>query len=134
MNLTLKHTDFLAEGIFGNLYDEQNRQLWATLEHSYDSGHGNGSYTNKIPPGVYKCVRGQHRLHSMTHTFETFEVTNVPGHTNILIHSGNKNDDSSGCVLLGTKRVNGTVVSSKLAFQSFMELQHGIDQFTLTVI
>jgi len=134
MNLTLKHTDFLVDGIFGNLYDEQNKQLWATLEHSYDSGNGDGSYINKIPPGVYMCVRGNHRLASMTHSFETFEVTNVPGHTNILIHRGNFNKDSEGCILLGTKRVGDTVVSSALAFAAFMELQVGIDQFTLTII
>lgn len=134
MNLILKHTDFLADGIFGNLYDESNKLLWATLEHAYDSGLGDGSYAPKVPPGTYLCVRGQHQLAHMTQPFITFEVTNVPGHTNILIHVGNQDSDSSGCILLGTMRVNDSIIHSADAFNAFMKLQDGIDQFTLTVI
>jgi hypothetical protein len=133
MNVILKRTDFLADGIFGNLYDENNKLLFATLEHAFDSGAGDGSFAPKIPSGSYKCVRGQHQLAHMTQPFITFEVTNVPGHTNILFHQGNFNKDSEGCILLGTLRVNDTIIHSADAFKSFMNLEDNIDQFILTV-
>ena len=92
MIVTLKRTEFRDDGIFGEL-SAGNLNL-VTLEHSYDK-------KPKIPVGTYKCVRGVHHLANMVHPFTTFEVTGVPGHTNILIHPGNWNSDSEGCILVG---------------------------------
>lgn len=135
MNLTLSRNDYREDGIFGIITDEASKQIAVSLEHAYDSGNGDGSYAPKVPAGVYKCVRGQHRLASMKQNFTTFEVTNVPGHTNILFHTGNYNHDSEGCILLG--RAYGgqprMIEQSKMTFEAFMALQDGVDQFTLTV-
>lgn len=137
MTLRLVRTLKREDGVFGQLFGNSDELLAFTLEHAYDSGHGDGTYLSKIPPGVYKCVKGQHRLHSMKQPFITFEVTGVTGHSNILFHVGNYNKDSDGCVLLGQacKEVNGKqmLVSSRLAFQHFIEYLQGIDNFTLTV-
>lgn len=134
MNLTLKNDDFLADGIFGTLSDENNQTLCVTLQHAYDSANGDGSFLPKLPPGVYKCVRGQHQLASMHQPFTTFEITGVLGHTNILFHQGNYDKDSEGCVLLGVARSGDMILHSAIAFKQFMQLQDGIDFFTLTVI
>lgn len=136
MNLKLKRIDYFTDGIFGELSDDKGHKIASTLEHAYDSGHGGGSYKPKLPNGTYNCVRGMHQLHD-SKPFETFEITNVPGHKGILLHIGNFNKDSEGCVLLGTEQTNTgkfhMIAHSKAAFQRFMDLQKGVDKFTLTV-
>lgn len=131
MNLRLVRSRYSLYGVFGALLDELNRKIAITLEHAYPTMHG--SFTAKIPPGDYVCVRGQHRLPGMTNTFETFEVTNVPGHTGILFHKGNYNSDSEGCILLGLLVATGCVLESRQAFADFLAVQEGCDSFTLTV-
>lgn len=136
MNLTLKRTDFREDGCFGILTrDDSGKQIAVTLEHSYDSGNGDGSYTAKLKPGVYTCVRGTHRLHDKK-PFETFEITGVKGHYGILFHVGNYNDDSEGCVLVG-HYFGGEprmISQSRMTFAAFMALQKGVKSFKLTVI
>ncbi len=75
-----------------------------------------------------------HRLHGMTEDFETFEIRGVPGHTGILFHWGNYNQDSDGCVLLGSARNGDMIVNSREEFANFMELQKGINNFELVVV
>lgn len=137
MNLTLVRTVNNEDGILGNLEDEAGNSIAVTLEHAYDLGTGDGSYSPKLPDGVYLCVRGQHQLHGMSSPFSTFEVTKVPGHTGILFHVGNYNRDSDGCILLGESievdHGNHMITDSRDAFAKFLALQEGIDQFTLTV-
>lgn len=135
MDLILKRVAFRKDGIFSNLLDDQGTILFPTLEHSYldNSAH----YFPKIPDGSFECIRGPHRLEGMTNDFETFEITGVIGHTNILFHVGNFNDDSEGCVLVGTSIVKApylwTISNSRIAFDKFMDLQNGLDNFQLAV-
>lgn len=142
MNMTLKRTDATSRGIFGELQDEAGKFVAFTLEHAYE--HVPTSvppvWEPKLPPGVYTCVRGQHQLHSGP--IETFEVTGVPDHKGILLHPGNTEDDSEGCILLGLHRSfsaesEGSPVgisSSREAFNKFMDMQAGKDEFTLAVV
>jgi len=136
MNLTLKRTDNREDGIFGVLTEtDSGKQVAVTLEHSYDSGLGNGSYAPKVPPGIYKCARGMHKLHNMRQPFETFEVMGVKGHKGILFHVGNWNNDSEGCILVGHGYGGDPrmISQSRMTFSKFMALQHGINEFTLIV-
>lgn len=137
MNLILTRTEATQDGIFSELTDENGTHVCVTLEHAYDSGEGNGSYAPKLKPGTYQCVRGQHRLAKMKLPFTTFEITGVPGHTNILFHVGNYNDDSEGCILLGKMTTylenHKCITHSKDTFASFMDMQNKVDEFTLTV-
>ena len=133
MTLTRNPGDFLPSGIFGVLSSQDNSLELATLEHAYLQP--DASWAPKIPVGTYTCVRGLHRLDGMTSDFETFEITNVQGHTNILFHTGNYNNDSAGCVLVGLQQVNNVkIIGSRIAFGQFLALQAGVDQFNLTVI
>lgn len=123
-------TDYLEDGIFGELEIKENVKL-ATLERAYPSEHG--LWLAKIPEGVYKCIRGYHRLHGMDFDFVTFEITNVPGHSSCLFHWGNKEIDSDGCILLGTYRNGNLIFKSKIAFETFMTELVGINESELTI-
>ena len=139
--LGLTRLRFLRSGIFGILSDPVGPLVLHTLEHAYaitpEVVSASTSYTPKIPPGTYRCVRGMHRLAHMDHDFETFEVTGVEGHTNLLFHIGNFNEDSNGCILLGLALAQGAetenVLNSKEAFNLFMKELEGRDVFTLIV-
>ncbi len=133
MNLTLTRYECKDIGIFGDLTDETGARVCFTLEHAYDSGLGNGSYAPKVPSGTYTCKRSQHQLAHMDFPFTTFQIMNVPNHTNILFHSGNFNADSDGCVLVGTTSYQERLFQSMAAFKKFMEIQNGVDEFTLIV-
>lgn len=129
--MKLVRSEYRPDGIFGQLTDAKGHPICHTLEHSYNN-------LPKLPPGQYICVRGMHKLHSTPDPFETFEITGVPGHGNILFHWGNYNKDSDGCVLLGDAPVtmpNGEkmIPNSKAAFAKFMKDLTGIKEFMLTV-
>ena len=137
MNLILQRDAYRADGIFSTCSDDQGQPVMATLEHAYDDG--SGGWSPKIPPGVYTCNRGDHRLHGMANTFETFEVTGVEGHEGILFHWGNFNRDSEGCILVGQGNAtqgDGTemITGSRLEFEKFMALHADEQEFTLTVL
>jgi Family of unknown function (DUF5675) len=84
---------------------------------------------------MYTCQRGIHQLGhpGSLVSIETFEVMNVPGHTGILFHTGNTDEDSEGCILLGDKVQNFELLDSRNTFQEFMKLMEGKDTFQLGV-
>lgn len=129
MTLQLVRESFRPDGIFSRLILEDGTQYYC-LEHSYDC-------KPKIYDGEFTCVRGQHQLAHMSQPFETFEITGVQGHSNILIHVGNWNSDSEGCVLIGDGWADSPqgrmIVESRIAFTDFMNRMAGIDSFQLTV-
>lgn len=123
-----------AFGIFGKLTDGE-KFIAYTLEHAYASNVVGEGFKAKLPEGEYTCVRGFHKIGKpgALKTIETFEVTNVPGHSGILFHVGNYNRDSDGCILLGTEVLMYQVAESQKAFEQFMLGLKGINQFQLTV-
>lgn len=129
MKLILKRYEKSQDGVFGKLVLESGEDLCFTLEHAYLCEH---EYFPKVNPGEYTCKRGTHCLHNGV-PFETFEVTGVEGHTNILLHAGNYNKDSEGCILLGTGKLNNMITNSQAAFGMFLRLMEGLDEFTLVV-
>lgn len=137
MILSLSRFQKQREGIASLLEDASGKTVSVTLEHAYPDG--SGGWEPKIPNGTFTCVRGKHRLDSMPvgEFFETFMITGVPGHTNLLFHWGNWEKDSDGCVLTGaalTESPGGLMVTnSKATFKKIMGLLEGVDQFTLTV-
>jgi Family of unknown function (DUF5675) len=133
--MRIERTQFRADGIFGRMYNANGVPQAYTLEHAYENP--DGTYSPKVPPGQYICVRGQHQLEGMSAPFTTFEVTDVPGHTNILIHFGNWNDDSAGCFLIGQAIIPSDkgqmITNSRATFDAFMSSMAGISEFMLTV-
>lgn len=138
MDLILTRKDRRPDGIFSELRNQTGELLAVTLEHAYPSPFPEGSgWAPKIPNGTYTCRRGQHRLHGMTEDFSTFEITGVAGHQNLLFHWGNYNKDSEGCVLVGKALAQAgaseMITNSRATFAELMELQAGLEHFTLTV-
>ena len=131
MNLALDRNEWSKDGIFGRLLDENGQEIAVTCEHAYSDG--SDAWASKIPPGLYQCVKGMHRLHGHTLDFETFEIIGVHGHSGLLFHCGNTNEDSEGCVLLGLTRTDKMILSSRMAFDRFMLKQKGVTSFTLVV-
>lgn len=48
-------------------------------------------------------------------------LQNVPQFDGVLIHVGNSDKDSSGCILLGKNKQAGKVVDSRIVWTSFMQ-------------
>lgn len=131
MDLILKRTSYTADGIFGELFDNEGNLIAFTLEHSFPDG---SSFKPKVLEGVYKCVRHL----PVRLTYDTFILLNVPPFqgnevTGILIHIGNFNKDSDGCILVGSARKENMVINSKEIFTKIMNIQKGIISFTLTI-
>ncbi len=133
MNMTLTRIDDSELGIFGTLDPDDESFLLQTLEHAYQFPESI-TWQPKVPAGIYTCLRGLHRLPGMSEPFFTFEITDVPGHTNILFHPGNTESDSSGCVLLGLTREGSSILKSRDAFNLFMNSLVGVESFQLKVI
>lgn len=142
MDLVLGRYDRASDGVFGALYPfGEQTPSWrlSTLEHAYGV-NSDGEWLPKLPAGTWTCQRG---WHSLEHGWQgwTYQIMNVPDHTNMLFHPGNGEEDSDGCVLLGTNVVHTTVhglperwvVQSRRAFGVFMRAQAGCETFQLTV-
>lgn len=129
MNCVLTRLNVTDAGIFGELRGERGGLICVTLEHNYGGAP-------KLAPGTYTCRRHPpNRL-----PYETFMVEGVPDFqgqpvSGILLHIGNYDRDSEGCILLGsyTQSDLTQICQSKFAFTEFMHLQTGFDEFTLVV-
>lgn len=130
MDMILKRTKWLSDGIFGQLQSIDGQFQVDTIEHAYPIGV---HFISKIPLGVYICKR---RL-SPHFGYEVFEVTDVPNCTYIEIHIANTENDVQGCIgvgeSLGTLNGFDAVLQSGEAFKNLMALQSGIQTFELTV-
>jgi hypothetical protein len=144
MDITLTRFSKTSQGIFSKVTDTQRgAQLGWACEHAYvEPG---GDWEPKIPPGEYTChYDPDAKLGEWPKIFPfpTYQVMDVPGHTGILIHTGNTESASEGCILLGLSygSMGGVpaVFSSRAAWQAFMATQMATDgtypDFTLTVV
>lgn len=135
MKLILKRDDCTEAGQFSTLIDPTAAGfILQTCERAYNV---NGRWSPKIPPGIYKCLRGVHRLDDGV-MFVTYEVMGVAGHIGLLFHTGNTFKDSKGCVLTGLARgvVDDlpAVTQSRAAFSQFMGHTAGLPSFDLEVV
>jgi len=126
--LILKRIAENEDGTFGVLIDG-NTPFALTLERNWLDNKPNESC---IPAGKYVCKR------IISPRFgETFEVTNVPGRSHILFHTGNLEDHSKGCILIGEEfgYLNGkvAVLSSRKGFKEFMDRLNGLSSFEIEI-
>ncbi len=114
------------EGAFGVLLQD-GLPFGLTLERTYADLHV------KIPAGRYVCRSSY--FHGGG--YDTYEITGVRGHSRLLFHKGNVEDDSEGCILVGRRfgELNGkpAVLESALAFDEFMRRTGGRQGFDLRV-
>ena len=115
-------------------------EQWRTLE---EEDKANRRSISSIPPGTYLC----RRIDSPTFG-ETFEVTGVPNRSAILFHSGNTEEDTQGCILVGkrfgvlqvldedrgAKAHKLATLQSRDAFGEFMAFFKGVDEWLLEIV
>lgn len=114
---------------FGVLIAESGIPFALTLERPWLN---NARGVSCIPLGSYTCRR------VMSPKFgSTFEVINVQGRQEILLHKGNIEEDSHGCILIGEQfePLNGepAILASAKGFQEFLDLTELMDNFNLFV-
>jgi len=86
-----------------------------------------------IPEGVYEI-----RPFNSVKFGHCFQVMDVPDRDYILIHKGNYNRDTHGCILLGSsfsdidKDGNQDVISSKVTVEKLVKLWDGFGQISIT--
>lgn len=140
MLLRLTRTDQTSAGTFGKL--DFDRFSLFTLE---DDWLENEPGKSCIPAGEYTLRRTIFQRHNLP----TWEVTNVPNRSRILIHPGNTEEDTEGCILLGVRRGSITVerdedtgevlkmkegvLASKEAFRRFMLTVKDESELTLVI-
>lgn len=79
-----------------------------------------------IPTGTYKIVMNvvsetfKNRSWAKPYGGKLPRLVNVPGYEGVLIHVGNKPEDTLGCLLVGENKVKGQVINSTAAFNRLM--------------
>lgn len=73
-----------------------------------------------IPKGIYKII------FNLSNRFKRImpRLVNVPGFDGILIHSGNTDKDTSGCILVGENKIVGKLINSRLIYKQLFEIIH----------
>lgn len=82
---------------------------------------------SRIPAGTYQCGP-----YSSPKFPNVWEITKVPERTAILIHAGNTEKDTTGCVLVGLSATNKQIGSSRDAM-AYLEKFLGKNNFVLEI-
>jgi len=90
-----------------------DRAKYVTLEDVWNNNKQNESC---IPTGTYTAKK---RLSFRFHR-ELWELINVQDRNNILIHNGNFDEDTLGCILIGKGIGENSITNSKDALEAFM--------------
>lgn len=145
MNLTLARDYQDAELTLGLLSVED--LILDTLEPPWvpdaNGGPGGTPLLSCVPPGIYTLV-----LHDSVKHPKTFVLVNealgiyanpTPGkRCDVLIHSGNVEEDTEGCIVLGCSRGTlageSAVLESAKAFAQFRDAVPWVPGHTLTIV
>ena len=122
----IEHTDKCTRGVL--LID--NEIFCVTLENPWKK---NVPDISCIPIGLYKVERKLSPKWG-----DKFQVMGVTGRTHIVIHNGNVEANTLGCILLGRTfgylKNEPAVLISKPTVKTFMERMQGVDSFSLNII
>ena len=130
MNLSLVRVSAQEFGTFGVLRTDATVPFAVTLELPW---RHNEAWVSCIPPGHYTCKRVKSPKFG-----ETFEITGVPGRSDILFHAGNTVADVKGCVAVaeefGGTDLDPIIANSKRGYGEFMAKQAGVNTFELEIL
>ena len=129
--LTLYRVYSGEEKTLGVLVDFEGAPFAVTLEPPLvlaDDGYHTQPNISCIPIGHYRCKRVQSPRFG-----DTFEITNVPGRSHILLHKGNRSTDTLGCVLVAENFSEIGIGQSAAGFREFMEMMDRDSSFNLTI-
>lgn len=121
--LVLHRNSITKQGIFGQLYLVDNDSLFplcVTLEPSpnyYLFGCSSKTFFPSVEPALYALnVTFSPRFR------KKLPLLSVNGRIGIRIHAGNTQDDTSGCILVGTSIVGFTLRASQLALNHVLSV------------
>lgn len=92
-----------------------------------------------IPTGTYKIVMNvvspkfKDRTWAKPWDGKLPRLENVPGYEGVLIHVGNKAEDTLGCILVGQNKVKGQVINSTATFDRLMGLLTQTNDITIKI-
>lgn len=94
-----------------------------------------------IPTGTYKVNLdtfspkfGYQDFYKKTCNGKLPRLVNVPGYEGVLIHVGNKAEDTSGCILVGYNKVKGGLTNSRDCFKLLYDKIKGDPELTIEII
>lgn len=105
MNLRLLRFSPGKESTLGLLLVDPVQFLCFTLEDQHQTTKVYGE--TRIPAGMYHLTLREYGTHHDKYKARygfhqgMLELLNVPGFTDVLMHIGNKDDDTAGCILVG---------------------------------
>lgn len=131
--LTLKRIAMTEWGTFGVLLTN-GYPFAVTIENPWIN---NRQDISCIPENTYFCERVNSPKFG-----NTFEIKDVPNRTHILLHFGNRDDDTAGCVLIAEEygKINGepAVLTSRnvagKGFNEFINILKDDNSFILNII
>lgn len=110
MKCTLYRTKQDRYGTHGRIEDNNSNVLCYTIERPWLN---NKEKESCIPEGIYLCSP-----HVKSNNMQLcWKLQDVPGRTGVLIHTGNTEDDSTGCIIIGLMYNAQGVLESKLALE-----------------
>ena len=130
-DLELVRVSIQPEGCFGVLLVAGLPAGPVTLERTYPltASAPRGPQLVKIPPGRYRCARSYFHRGG----YDSYEVTGVIGHDQLLFHIANEELDLDGCIGVGQRFSRFAIRESRLGFAQFMQLMGGRQSFDLLV-
>lgn len=90
-----------------------------------------------IPAGTYQIsldavsAKFKDRVWAKPYNGKLPRLLDVPGYEGVLIHVGNKAEDTLGCILVGENKVKGQVINSTNTFHKIMQLLKGTITITI---
>lgn len=95
-----------------------------------------------IPTGVYEVNLntispkfGSRSFYKEVCKGKVPRILNVKGFDGILIHAGNKAEDTDGCILVGQNKVVGQVINSQATFKELYKiLSNSKDKITIRIV
>lgn len=82
-----------------------------------------------IPTGTYKVTI----TYSNRFKKNMPLINNVKGFEGIRIHSGNTNQDTEGCILVGFNKVKGNVINSRGTYNKLFSILSKSNNITITI-
>ena len=131
--LTLIRQEFSADASFGVLL--LRKQIFCyTLELAWNENIQNHS---SIPCGLYPFVRRDSWRGSQKYG-HTYQVMDVPGRTDILIHPANWSHELLGCFATGQTiakmRGERAIINSGGTFRALMKALAGVNETTIQIM
>ena len=92
-----------------------------------------------IPTGTYKVdmntvsPKFKSRIWAKPYGGKLPRLVLVPGYDGVLIHPGNKAEDTLGCILVGENKAVGQVLNSQVTFKKIMSILTKGTNITITI-